>query len=135
MLIVTFVALALVGGPVWTITGLVLAVSLIAAAFVGVGSSDAFHPKAVRTSMGSLFKIPVLGSPAIDVLLEELEALGAGTLGAVASGGTPLPRVELGRGTTAVFLGSEAFGLPWKVTSVLVQVVTIPMASEVTPSR
>lgn len=101
------------------------------AAFAGVGITDPFHPKAVRTSMGNLFKGPVLRFATVAPLLDELGRLGARTLGAVSRGGIPLPEVLLGDRAVAVFMGSEAFGLPDEVKRAMDTLVTIPMATDV----
>jgi TrmH family RNA methyltransferase len=102
-----------------------------AIAFAGVGITDAWHPKAVRTSMGSVFKLPVPVYPSHDRLLEELRIGGARTLGAVSDGGVPLPEVGFDHRPTAIFLGSEAFGLPESLRGELGELVSVPMASQV----
>ncbi|MCP3981927.1 MAG: RNA methyltransferase [bacterium] len=102
-----------------------------AAAFVAVGISDPYHPKAVRTSMGSLFRIPVVRRERAEPLIGELREAGTRCLGAVSSGGTD-PRA-IGRGScgAAVFLGGEAHGLPGELRGALDEEVTIPMAPDV----
>jgi TrmH family RNA methyltransferase len=102
-----------------------------AAGFIAVGVSDPHHPKAVRTSMGSLFKIPVLSYPAYGPLMEELRSAGARSFGAVSSGGIPLPEIDTAGNAVALFMGGEAFGLPEAVVSQLDTLVTVPMVSEV----
>lgn len=102
-----------------------------AAAFVTVGLGDPFHPRAVQTSMGSLFKVPVLQYDQAGPLLETLEEQGVTTVGAVAEGGTPLPETELAHPRTALLLGSEAFGLPADVIDRVDRRVTIPMGAEI----
>lgn len=106
------------------------ALTLGAKALVAVGLSDPHHPKAVRTSMGSVFRLPVLGYPEVAPLLEELRALGITTAGAVSGGGV-LPSEVTASGSLALLLGSEAFGLPEEVVASLDRQVTIPMATEV----
>jgi RNA methyltransferase, TrmH family len=65
------------------------------------GCADPTGPKAVRASMGSLFRVPVSG-------FDEP----AGTrLALVPSGGVPLPEVQLG-GDVVLVLGAEREGLP-----------------------
>jgi TrmH family RNA methyltransferase len=102
-----------------------------AKAFISVGISDPYHPRAVRTSMGSLFKIPMISYPAYGPLIEELRSTGTKTIGAVSTGGTPLPQLEPTAKPTALFMGGEAFGLPDAVSSQLDALVSIPMLSEV----
>ncbi len=97
-------------------------------AFITIGGSDPFHPKTVRTSMGSLFKIPIRPQADPVSLLAHLRRANIQTVGATAQDGIPLPQAAfLGRGT-AVFMGSEYFGLPEVIANQLDSLVTIPMA-------
>jgi len=102
-----------------------------AAAFVAVGTCDAFHPKAVRTSMGSVFGVPILPRPDLRDLVSELALAGVRTIGAVSTSGTPLPELAPCVTPVAVFLGSEAFGLSAAEQEQLDELATIPMASGV----
>ncbi len=101
--------------------------------FIATGISDPFHPKAVRTSMGSLFRIPVsrIGDSLSAVAM--LKQAGVFCVGALSRGGTPLHQAgSLWKGKdTALFLGSEARGLPEPVVDGLDAVVTIPMVEDV----
>ena len=99
-----------------------------ASGFVAVGCCDAFHPRAVRISRGSLFKLPVLTYPEVRPLLDDLRDQNVRTIGAVADGGTPLPEARIAAGPLALFVGSEAFGLPGEVGAALAHRLTIPMA-------
>jgi TrmH family RNA methyltransferase len=108
------------------------------AAFVAVGVSDPFHPKAVRTSMGSLFKTAVCHYATIEPLLADLRRLGIVTVGTVATGGEWLPNASFALGGTArsrfgfaIFMGNEYHGLPHDVLRQLDKRVTIPMAGEI----
>ena len=81
-----------------------------AAGVICVGSTDPFHPKAVRTSLGSLFKLP-LSRVAPDELLPALRAAGVYTLAAVAREGQALHHAAWPRGSSAVLVGNESRGL------------------------
>ncbi len=61
-----------------------------AAAFVAVGISDPFHPKALRTTMGSLFKMPVLHYDDVSRLLSDLSDVGIETVGTAVIGWHPI---------------------------------------------
>jgi TrmH family RNA methyltransferase len=102
-----------------------------AVALIGVGITDAWHPRAIRTSMGSVFKLPLplYDSPA--TLLAELGALGVRSLGAATSTGRPLPEVVFDKSPVAFWLGSEAFGLSTGLVQELDGVVSVPMVPEV----
>jgi TrmH family RNA methyltransferase len=99
-----------------------------AAAFVGVGAGDAFHPRAVRTSMGSLFKLPVLHFPSLAPVLGEVARAGLTKVGAVSTGGRRLPEMRCGDKGVAVFVGGEAHGLSGTVRSAMDSLATVPMA-------
>lgn len=94
--------------------------------FVAAGGSDPYHPRAVRTSMGSLFKQPLVTCSLAD-LWAALRPYPLQTIGTVAENGLPLPDFVWGKGGTAVFMGSEYFGLPEAVLNQLDALVTIPM--------
>lgn len=97
-------------------------------AFITIGGSDPFHPKAVRTSMGSLFKIPSLSQVDPGSLLTHLQKASIQTVGAATQNGIPLPQAAFSRRGTAVFMGSEYFGLPEAIAHQLDSLITIPMA-------
>ena len=81
-----------------------------AAGVICVGSTDPFHPKAVRTSLGSLFKQPLSRVPP-DELLPALRAAGVYTLAAVAREGESLHQAAWPRGSSALLVGNESRGL------------------------
>jgi TrmH family RNA methyltransferase len=90
------------------------------------GSVDAFSPKTVRASAGSLFHVPVVagGEP-----LEVLDRMGrwdVRRVGTDAHGGTPYDSVDLST-PTALVLGNEAHGLPDALAPELDATVSIPM--------
>ncbi len=101
------------------------------AGFAAIGKSDPFHPRAVRTSMGSLFRLPILRRSELAPFLEELSGRGVATLAAVADGGTPLPELTCLEGAVALFVGNESFGLADPARDVLDLQLTIPMADRV----
>jgi TrmH family RNA methyltransferase len=82
------------------------------------GSVEAFNPKTVRASAGSLFHVPVVVHP------EPLPELTQRRLGTVAREGTPLDAVDL-TDPVALVLGNEAHGLP--AGAPIDEWVTIPM--------
>lgn len=100
-------------------------------ALVTVGLGDPFHPRAVRTSMGSVLKLPLVHHESLDALLAELGRLGLATVAAVSSGGTPPWEQAFRDRGTAVVVGSEAFGLPPEAIERMDARVTIPMAEGV----
>lgn len=103
------------------------ALGLGSAAFIAVGGTDPFHPKAVRTSMGGVFALPILRYETYAELEVELAANAVQTVAAVPVGGTPLGDVEFG-GKTAVLMGNEARGLGMDVLETAVVQTTIPIS-------
>lgn len=102
---------------------------------VAVGVSDPFHPKAQRTSMGSLFKLPFTILPDVEPLLAALRARGVTTVAtavATAAGTAEvvlLPDYTRTPGGTAVLMGSEAWGLSPAVLSRVDVRLSIPMVA------
>ncbi|MGD8377410.1 MAG: RNA methyltransferase [Acidobacteriota bacterium] len=99
-----------------------------AAAYVAAGRGDPYHPRAVRTSMGGLFKLPVLRLPSGEEALALLRRHGAHTVAAVSRGGVPPAACRFPDRPVALLVGSEAFGLPAGLRDVVDGRVTIPMA-------
>lgn len=101
-----------------------------AAGAVCTGSSDPFHPKAVRTSLGSLFKLPIARVAASDGLLEALRARGIHSLATVARGGASVDRATWPRGNVALIVGNEGAGLPERLRDSADARVTIDLSNE-----
>jgi TrmH family RNA methyltransferase len=90
------------------------------------GSVDAYSPKTVRASAGSLFHVPVVAGGEPLEVLDRMGRWGVHRLGTEARGGAPYDGVDL-TGQTAVVLGNEAHGLPTGLTAELDGTITIPM--------
>ena len=81
------------------------------------GCGDPTGQKAVRASMGALFRVPTAS----------FEGAGRPRVALVSRGGTPLPNLDLGRQVTFV-LGAEREGLPDEVLRGCDALATIPQA-------
>lgn len=88
-----------------------------AAVALSPGSADPTSPKALRASMGSIFRVP---------LAEFDEPLGR-RIALVPHGGTPLPELAAG-GDVVLVLGAEREGLPPEVLARCEERVSIPQA-------
>jgi TrmH family RNA methyltransferase len=99
-----------------------------ARALVSVGGCDPFHPKAIRTSLGSIFTLPLLRLRTIEEALQV--TAGMTKLAAVAQEGKAPWDVTIDR-PPALFMGNEGAGLPHAVVRVLDEPVTIPMPAGV----
>lgn len=101
--------------------------ALGATAVIAIGSSDPFHPKAVRTSMGSLFKMPICHFATAADFLAVCQQHQIATAATVATNGVPLPQAHLREKRLAVLLGNEYWGLPEGVLTAVTHHLTIPM--------
>jgi TrmH family RNA methyltransferase len=100
-----------------------------AAAAICVGQSDPFHSKAVRTSLGSLFKLPIARCASSDGLLDVLRGRGIHSLATVARGGAALDRAIWPRGGLALMVGNEGQGLPERLRDAADGRVTIDLST------
>jgi RNA methyltransferase, TrmH family len=89
-------------------------------AFVALsdGCADPTGPKAVRASMGALFRVPLI----------QLDDAPHPWIGLVAHGGAPLAEMDLQDGTFV--LGAEREGLPEDVLARCDHLVTIPLTEQ-----
>lgn len=99
-----------------------------ASALVSVGGCDLFHPKAVRTSLGSIFTLPLLRVGSVAEALEV--TAGMTRLAAVAQEGRAPWELTIAK-PPALFMGNEGAGLPDSVVRELDEPVTIPMPTGV----
>jgi TrmH family RNA methyltransferase len=79
------------------------------------GCADPTGPKALRASMGSLFRVPVSG----------FEEPAGQRIALVPSGGVPLPELQLG-GDVVLVLGAEREGLPREILDRCEERASIP---------
>jgi TrmH family RNA methyltransferase len=88
-------------------------------AFVALspGCADPTSPKALRASMGAVFRVPQA----------PFDEAPAPRIGLVPRGGRPLPELDLGERLTFV-LGGERHGLPEDVAASCHELASIPLA-------
>ncbi|MDQ2969387.1 MAG: RNA methyltransferase [Actinomycetota bacterium] len=98
---------------------LIRSAAALGPAFVALseGSADPTAPKAVRSSMGALFRVPLVG----------FDEPSGHRVALVAHGGVPLAELDLTDATTFV-LGAEREGLPQDVLATCEARATIPLA-------
>jgi len=98
----------------------------VSALVVTRGTAHPFQPKALRGSMGSLLRLPVVdgGDPVAAVRL--LGKKGFTLAASVPRGGVDFRAAELG-GRIAVVLGSESSGLPNELLEACDLLVSVPM--------
>jgi RNA methyltransferase, TrmH family len=100
-------------------------------AVVALRGADPFHPRAARTSMGSIFRVPVIRLESTQHLLQTLRENHVLTVGAATEAATLLPDATFGRKDVALFVGNEGKGLSPQLRGALDQLVAIPMSSAI----
>ncbi len=89
------------------------------------GTADPLGWKAVRGSMGSVFRLPTVATEAA-ILLDAARRHGVTVLAAVPRGGRPLFEVDL-RGPVGFLLGGEGGGVPRGLAEAAAATISIPM--------
>jgi TrmH family RNA methyltransferase len=97
---------------------------------VAGASANPFSWKAIRGSMGSTLRLPVVGGMRTESVLTCLESGGIRSVAAVPRGGEDPDAVDW-RGTVALIVGGEGAGLGGEITSNCDALVSIPMAARV----
>jgi tRNA G18 (ribose-2'-O)-methylase SpoU len=97
------------------------------AGLICIGATDPYHPRAVRTSMGSLFKLSPVRFVERTSALAALRACGVRSWGALSRGGVAPGALGPTDRPTALWIGGEAFGLAPELVEELDGVLTIPM--------
>ncbi len=94
------------------------------------GSVDIYNPKAVRSSAGSIFRVPVVRSVGIEDFFHNCQRSGIATLGLCGNGEIRYDTYDLNQ-PLALLVGNESRGLESYVRSKLTAEISIPMESGV----
>jgi TrmH family RNA methyltransferase len=89
-------------------------------------TADPWGWKALRASMGSVFRVPVIRTRAVAQAVDAWRAAGVSVVAAVPRGGTPMYDVDFTK-PTAVLLGGEGAGLSAALLKAADSRVSIPM--------
>ena len=100
------------------------------ALFLSEGCCDPFNPKAVRASMGSLFRTRFMSGQTWENYMEWFEKNKFHTYALTMEGSDRLPEINF-RKPTALWVGAEGAGLPEDLIERCSQKVGIPMAGKV----
>ena len=99
-----------------------------AAGFTGLlldtSSADPFSPKALRATMGAIFRLPVC---VCDILSDQLRALSGYDIIAGSLDGAPFYQRQPSGERVCLLIGSEGAGLSPQVTAMATQRVRLPM--------
>ena len=97
---------------------------------ITAGSADPFGWKALRGSMGSVFRLPVAAGAQVDAVCREARDRGVQVFSTSPSGGRPLHEVDLA-GPALILVGGEGAGLPGHIQASADALITIPMRQPV----
>ncbi|MGB5936752.1 MAG: RNA methyltransferase [Ornithinimicrobium sp.] len=90
-------------------------------------SVDLHHPKVIRSTVGSVFHLPISLGLGVDDVIAACRAAGVRVLAADGAGQTLLPDADLS-GPHAWLLGNEARGLPAGIRRASDDIVAVPIA-------
>jgi TrmH family RNA methyltransferase len=100
-------------------------------AVVALRGTDPLHPRAARTSMGSVFRVPVIRWESTETLLALLRQHRVLTVGAATEACVLLPEARFADGSMALFVGNEGKGISPTLRDQLDQLVAIPMEASI----
>lgn len=100
------------------------------ACLLGPGTVSPYNPKAIRASAGALFRLPVFPRLPLDRIAAQCRAHGLLTLGLSPRAPQALTEIDLKK-PVALFIGSEAAGLPENLEKNLDHLARIPLAAPV----
>lgn len=90
------------------------------------GSVDVYNPKVVRSTVGTMFHLPVVVDVPVEQALQACRREGLATYAADGAGERLLPQVDVRR-RHAWVMGNEAWGLPPEIRDLCDDVVAIPI--------
>ena len=93
----------------------------------GARTADPYSRAAVRSSTGSIFRVPLLAAPDLPSCLRALKGRGVRIIGTSSHARRPCWEADL-RGPCAIVLGNESTGLTGPVSDTCDEQVTIPMS-------
>lgn len=91
---------------------------------------DPYNQKVVRSTMGSILRLPIVRTEDVVGLLKELKIAGIGSVGCALRGGKYYYEIEW-RLPLAIILGNESAGLPEEILQNATKVVKIPQNKKV----
>lgn len=98
----------------------------VSAIIAGKSTVDIYNPKVVRSTMGSVFRVPYIITDDLQKEIEELKKFGVTVYGAHLNGKNYYDK-ENYSGSTAFIIGNEANGLTEETASKADKLIKIPM--------
>lgn len=94
------------------------------------GTVDLFNPKVIRSTMGSIYRVPFVVVDDLPEVMEELHASGIHTYAAHLAGETYYESLDF-TASTAFLIGNEGNGLTRELADLAEQYLKIPMEGQV----
>jgi TrmH family RNA methyltransferase len=101
----------------------------VRAAIFGLGSADPYSRAAVRSTTGSILRVPLVRAEGLPAVLRDLRTRGVRLIGSSAHASTPVWEADLAP-PCAVVLGNETAGLSAELQDLCDVRVAIPMRGE-----
>ena len=101
----------------------------VSAVIMSPGCADIFNPKVIRSTMGSIFRMPFVTAELVPAI-EKLKKSGVTVYGAAMDGAVSFKDVDY-KGSSAFVIGNEANGISDEVLSSVSMKIKIPMAGKV----
>ncbi len=102
----------------------------VSGVIMGKGSADIYNPKVIRSTMGSIFRMPFIYVESIPDMIEDLKARGIHTYAAHLKGEKNYDEFDYTQ-PTAFIIGNEGKGLTDEAANAAETYVLIPMKGEV----
>lgn len=96
----------------------------------GEGTADLWNPKTVRSTKGSVFRLPFVRTEDLPAAVRELKEAGFTVFAADAEGGTDFTKTDY-PARAAVMIGNEGNGLSEEMTALADRRIFIPMEGQV----
>ena len=100
----------------------------VRAVYLSPDCADQYNPKVIRSTMGSIFRVPVISADLIDVI-RNLKSSGIKVYGTSLEAAATYREADLS--DAAIIIGSEANGARKEVLDSASQCIKIPMAGQV----
>lgn len=94
--------------------------------FLSKGCADIYNPKTIRSTMGSIFHIPLFIDLDMEWLIQKLKSYNINLYATALEGGRKLYDYDY-TGKTAIIIGNEAKGISEKTKEMVANFIKIPM--------
>ncbi len=94
------------------------------------GRADIFTPKTIRSTMGSIFRVPFIYEENLADAMKRLDSAGIRTYGAYLNGGSRIYTEHTYKDGCAIVIGNESRGLSDETASMCDRLIHIPMCGQ-----